>query len=477
MIHQRERATFKRGFVSPGKVATGLFHNSKIMVRRQVASVESLLDLQRSHGNAFVQRLVQRKHHTEPGCRPNVRPLIQRDPFGTGGEAMGTHVARPGDSLSLIAGYPNDGWRERLDQLIAANQELPSIKNRTPDDPQYAWLNIGDVINVPWLPPLDGRPGPGEDETEEPIEEAPPDGAKEPEDTRKAKNIRFSELESESYRGFDPTTRPNTLVVPAGKANSRRIAVKVWPADAVPNLEMADPSVASFSLNSGILDVTGLASGSTNIGMRNGDEVESKLSIFVPPSSVSYSVDFLYVHQTAGTVPDRKRPREARATSKTPRSSAAFSTQLQDVIEKQTGIGFSTGRSEVVRIPDDLSPVQRVWFDKYIQDMGEKPRKAMLYIMLPDLATSSKSGLTIFFMWDLGGDADEIGGFAMRDWSYAVINDHGCSDGSELVHEVVHMLTPETYPSHDKRGLMAPKCPAVDSPRILSARVRAMYGM
>jgi hypothetical protein len=29
MIHQRERATFKRGFVSLGKVAAGLFRNSK----------------------------------------------------------------------------------------------------------------------------------------------------------------------------------------------------------------------------------------------------------------------------------------------------------------------------------------------------------------------------------------------------------------------------------------------------------------
>jgi hypothetical protein len=390
---------------------------------------------------------------------------------------MGTYVARPGDSLSLIAGYPNDGWRERLDQLIAANQDHPNIKNRTPDDPQYGWLEVGDVINVPWLPPSDRLPGTGEGETEEPIEEPPPAGAEEPDDAREAKNVRFSELESESYRGFDPTTRPNTLVVPAGKANSRRIAVKVWPADAVPNLEMVDPSVASFSLNSGILDVTGLASGSTNLGMRNGDEVESKLSILVPPSSVSYSVDYLYVHQTAGMVPDRKRLREARATSKFPRNSAAFSTQLQDVIEKQTGIGFSTGRSEIVRVPDDLSPVQRDWFDMYIHDMGEKPKKPVLSIMLPDLASSSKSTLTIFFLWDLMGDADEIGGFAMRDWSYAVINDHGCSDGSELLHEVVHVLTPETYPSHDKRGLMAPKCPAVDSPRILSARVRAMYGM
>jgi peptidoglycan hydrolase-like protein with peptidoglycan-binding domain len=36
-----------------------------------------------------------------------------------------------------------------MDQLIAANQNHPNIKNRTPDDPQYGWLEIGDVINIP----------------------------------------------------------------------------------------------------------------------------------------------------------------------------------------------------------------------------------------------------------------------------------------------------------------------------------------
>jgi hypothetical protein len=74
---------------------------------------------------------------------------------------MGTHIAGPGDALSLIAGYPNDGWRARLDQLIAANPDHPNIKNRTPDDPQYGWLEVGDVINVPWLPPAERLPSTG----------------------------------------------------------------------------------------------------------------------------------------------------------------------------------------------------------------------------------------------------------------------------------------------------------------------------
>lgn len=67
-----------------------------------------------------------------------------------------THTAKSGESLSLIARYPNAGWRDRLDQLIAANSELPSIRDRSPDDPRYAWLDIGDVINIPWDTPGEG---------------------------------------------------------------------------------------------------------------------------------------------------------------------------------------------------------------------------------------------------------------------------------------------------------------------------------
>ena len=76
-------------------------------------------------------------------------PSIQRKPLGRTGGPVKTHTVEPGDSLSGIAGYPGDGWQERLDQLIAANPDYPSIKNLTPDDPKYGWLEVGDEINVP----------------------------------------------------------------------------------------------------------------------------------------------------------------------------------------------------------------------------------------------------------------------------------------------------------------------------------------
>jgi hypothetical protein len=34
--------------------------------------------------------------------------------------------------------------------LFAANPDLPNIKNRTPDDPRYGWLEIGDLVSIPW---------------------------------------------------------------------------------------------------------------------------------------------------------------------------------------------------------------------------------------------------------------------------------------------------------------------------------------
>ena len=71
-------------------------------------------------------------------------------PASKPGKKAEPHVAQPGESLSLIAGYPKPGWQERLAQLFAANPDLPNIKNRTPADPRYGWLEIGDLVSIPW---------------------------------------------------------------------------------------------------------------------------------------------------------------------------------------------------------------------------------------------------------------------------------------------------------------------------------------
>ena len=60
-MRQSEQVMSRRSPVSPSKVSTDLSCNPKRVVRPSLTLVETLLDLQRSHGNAFVQRLVQRK--------------------------------------------------------------------------------------------------------------------------------------------------------------------------------------------------------------------------------------------------------------------------------------------------------------------------------------------------------------------------------------------------------------------------------
>src|SRR5262245_24331759 len=64
-MRPRERAMFTGSSASHSTVSAGLSRNRINAVRqsktRPHTGVEKLLDLQRTHGNAFVQRLVQRK--------------------------------------------------------------------------------------------------------------------------------------------------------------------------------------------------------------------------------------------------------------------------------------------------------------------------------------------------------------------------------------------------------------------------------
>src|SRR5262252_8138290 len=100
-----------------------------------VSPSERFMRLQTTIGNQAVQRLVQeRRFRKASGVKTPARltaarrVLIQREPLGRRGGPMKSHTVEPGESLSKIAGYPDDGWEERLDHLIAANPDYPSIK-------------------------------------------------------------------------------------------------------------------------------------------------------------------------------------------------------------------------------------------------------------------------------------------------------------------------------------------------------------
>jgi hypothetical protein len=51
----------KRGATSRSQVGAVSSTDRQSVVRRNFSGTEAFLDLQRTHGNAFVQRLVQRK--------------------------------------------------------------------------------------------------------------------------------------------------------------------------------------------------------------------------------------------------------------------------------------------------------------------------------------------------------------------------------------------------------------------------------
>ena len=61
MMRLQERSTLTRDPTSPRQISQGLSRNRRTQTYRGIPDVEALLDLQRTRGNAFVQRLVQRR--------------------------------------------------------------------------------------------------------------------------------------------------------------------------------------------------------------------------------------------------------------------------------------------------------------------------------------------------------------------------------------------------------------------------------
>ena len=61
MRRQRKRVMLTRGLASPSKASVGLSRKQENVGSRRISGINTLLNLQRTHGNAFVQRLVQRK--------------------------------------------------------------------------------------------------------------------------------------------------------------------------------------------------------------------------------------------------------------------------------------------------------------------------------------------------------------------------------------------------------------------------------
>ena len=104
---QSERVMIlRRDPIPPSKISADLSRNPKSVVRRSLSGVATLLDLQRSHGNAFVQRLVQRK----------------------------LSASQSGDEYEQEADRVVDAAMHREQQGSAGSSETNSINRQMPED-------------------------------------------------------------------------------------------------------------------------------------------------------------------------------------------------------------------------------------------------------------------------------------------------------------------------------------------------------
>src|SRR5262249_13627907 len=98
----RERVTLNQVSAPNRKVSAGLAGNRKSTVHRNFSGMEKLLDLQRSHGNAFVQRLMQR---TLMGEESKVFPGGHDTPHPTTGAPLVTDRSRGITFRGNASGY------------------------------------------------------------------------------------------------------------------------------------------------------------------------------------------------------------------------------------------------------------------------------------------------------------------------------------------------------------------------------------
>ena len=106
MMCQCETPVFNRKIVSPGKAVAGLSRNPKSVIRTSISGVEMLLDLQRTHGNAFVQRLVQRKLALSQSADE-----YEQEADRVAGQADSTANSAP--RCAAMSVKPSSAWRRR----------------------------------------------------------------------------------------------------------------------------------------------------------------------------------------------------------------------------------------------------------------------------------------------------------------------------------------------------------------------------
>src|SRR5215831_3129980 len=139
MIHHLERVMLRRSTASPGTLNKGSSRDPKYADRRFLSGMEKLLDLQRTHGNAFVQRLVQQKLAVG---------LAGDDRYGQQVDRVANPVVRKADarvSIFVISRYVEPSVRrqctEPITGMIARQPNPPPPADRGWSDAPKKDLN------------------------------------------------------------------------------------------------------------------------------------------------------------------------------------------------------------------------------------------------------------------------------------------------------------------------------------------------
>lgn len=229
----------------------------------------------------------------------------------------------------------------------------------------------------------------------------------------------FSEAATEPFAGYDASTTPNSLVVPA--SGRRRVSVAVTPVGARPTFVSDTPTVATvLPADNGVV-VTGVGAGTANIQAQTAaGAVLATLRVAVKAQR-SRSVAFHYVCDS--------RPAAAggpHCSNGTPTSDEMRSL-LNRVWERQANVLFTGGASHNVVVPGDLGP--------YVNDDGFGGDE----MGTVTAAAAAPADYNVFRVWDVRLNHAAVNG-GLNNGSNTLIADAPCPDGLGLAHECGHFM-------------------------------------
>ena len=223
----------------------------------------------------------------------------------------------------------------------------------------------------------------------------------------------FSEDPTEQFAGYDNSTAPNWLVVPA--AGRRRVAAAIAPVGARPAITSLNPAISTVDATPSGVVVTGVAKGTTEIQAREGAVLLGRLQISVK-DRLDRSVAFHYVCDSAAP---------PHCSDGTPPAETMRSL-LNRVWERQANVRFTNGGVANVVAPGDLGPA----VDWTSPGGGEW-----------NIVTALGLGANyrVFRVWNYLQDGAPTNGAANLG-NNTMLSDNTCADGLGLPHECGHYL-------------------------------------